>query len=234
MNLLLQVYQEWGLKINFLKTEYMVVGEEDGEDLIVDGGSCARVDLFKYLGSYLDRRGSSVDDVRRRVEQSRKATRMLHPVLWNDTISEVNKKRIFTTIVEAILTYASETWTMDPRLYSKVQAVEMDFWRRCLRVTRLDRLRNDVIRERMGVSESVNERIAQRRLRWYGHCRRMSLDRWPRRILDWQPGGRRGRGRPRTTWMEGVHEEMAGRGLQEGDWADRDFWSSTLTGRGNP
>ena len=105
--------------------------------------------------------GTSEADVSRRVELARKATRMLHPVLWNDTISQDNKKRIFRTIVESILTYAAETWTMSSRLYSKVQAVEMDYWRRCTRVTRMDKVRNEVIRERMNVAETVNERIGQ-------------------------------------------------------------------------
>lgn len=221
-------YEAAGLKINFEKTEYMAIGDTDTGALLVDREACEKVKVFKYLGSYLDATGSSEFDVRRKVEQARKATRMLHPVLWNTEISTENKRRIFTAIVESILTYASETWTMNSCLYSKVQAVEMDFWRRCLKVTRLDKIRNEVVRQRMDVGTSVNERIGARRLRWYGHVRRMSDESWPNRILDWVPPGRRRRGRPRNRWMEGVQEEMAGRGLQEEDWMDRSAWSSAL------
>lgn len=190
---------------------------------------CKRVKTFKYLGSYLDDVGTSEVDVRNKVELARKATRMLHPVLWNNTISNENKRRIFTAIVESILTYGCEAWSMNASLYAKVRTVEMDFWRRCLQLTRLDRVRNEVVRERMGVEETISGRIGKRRLRWYGHCRRMPEEHWPNRVLDWQPPGRRRRGRPRTTWLEGVQEEMAGRSLQDGDWEDRDVWSSALT-----
>lgn len=222
-------YESMGLRINFSKTEYMAVCAEDDGDLHVGSQTCTKVNIFKYLGSYLDSTGSSEADVRRKVEQARKATRMLHPVLWNDTILKENKRRIYLAIVEPILTYAAETWTMSPQLYSEVQAVEMDFWRRCLRVTRMDKIRNEVVRDRMDAPVSVNQRIGQRRLRWCGHVRRMPTERWPHRVLDWHPPGRRRRGRPRSRWIHGVEEEMAGRGLRDGDWLDRDLWSSALT-----
>lgn len=222
-------YRKKGLKINFNKTEYMAVGSPDAGDITVGDDVCRRVSDFKYLGSLLNELGTSDMDVKRRAGQARNVTRMLHSVLWNNTVSVVNKRRIFCSFVESVLTYGSETWALNQSLLSKVQTVEMDFWRRCLKVTRLDRLRNEDIRKKMGVTESVSERIGKRRLQWYGHCQRMEDSRWPKRILEWEQPGRRGRGRPRTSWMRGVEEEMAGRGLREGDWMDRVLWKNALT-----
>lgn len=51
----------------------------------------------------------------------RKAIRMLHPILWNETISNNNIVIIFITIVESILIYLLETWTMNPHWYSQIQ-----------------------------------------------------------------------------------------------------------------
>jgi hypothetical protein len=41
--------------------------------------------------------------------------------------------------------------------------------------TRRDRVRNDDIRERLGVAP-VEEKLVQHRLRWFGHMQRMSVE----------------------------------------------------------
>ena len=48
----------------------------------------------------------------------------------------------------------------------------------------------------------------------------MTEDRFPKKILEWVPPGRR-RGRPRITWIDGVLSCMREKGLEEGDWSDR-------------
>lgn len=57
--------------------------------------------------------GSSDVDVNKRV-----AMQTLHPVPWNGSISNENKKRSFTVILETSLTYASVAKTIRPRPYS--------------------------------------------------------------------------------------------------------------------
>ncbi|XP_014275713.1 uncharacterized protein [Halyomorpha halys] len=118
----------------------------------------------------------------------------------------------------------------NPGLYSQLQGAQMDFWRRCLRITRLDRVRNEDIMSRLGVTKGVPERIGRSRLQWqwYGHCQWMPECRWPKRLLQWEQPGRRRKGRPRTQWKD-CAEEMAGRGLEEKDWWDREKWRDNLT-----
>jgi hypothetical protein len=52
------------------------------------------------------------------------------------------------------------------------------------------------------------------RLQWYGHVKRMHNERLPKLIMEWIPGERRKRGRPRKTWMEGVRAVMKTRHLE--------------------
>ena len=47
--------------------------------------------------------------------------------------------------------------------------------------------------------------IEKKRLQWHGHVERMPEERLPKLIMEWIPLERRKRGRPRKTWMEGVH-----------------------------
>ncbi|XP_066902039.1 uncharacterized protein [Halyomorpha halys] len=110
------------------------------------------------------------------------------------------QRRIFRNIVEHSLKYAAETWTLDTGLYSKIQAAEMDFWRRCLRIARLDRVKDEETRSRLWMAKGVPERIGRSRLQWYGHCQRMPGRRWPKRLLLWEQPGRRKRGSPRNRW----------------------------------
>jgi hypothetical protein len=66
--------------------------------------------------------------------------------------------------------------------------------------------------------------IVNKRLKWYGHVKRMSEERIPKLIIEWIPEGRRKSGRPRITWMEGVHAAMTARNLEQNEWRNREEW----------
>ena len=91
---------------------------------------------------------------------------------------------IFNTILKPILTYAAETWSLTTKTSSQIQAAEMKTLRLILGVTRRDRIRNTVIRERLGV-EPVLDTVEKSRLRWYGHVQRMPADEYPKHYLNW-------------------------------------------------
>ncbi|PSN56124.1 hypothetical protein C0J52_10641 [Blattella germanica] len=48
----------------------------------------------------------------------------------------------------------------------------------------------------MGISCSLTKTLENKSLQWYGHVERMSEERWPKKILQWPPKGKRARGRP--------------------------------------
>ncbi|KAK4883266.1 hypothetical protein RN001_006585 [Aquatica leii] len=100
----------------------------------------------------------------------------------------------------------------------------MDYWRRSCAVTRLDKVNNQNIRERMGITLNILDTIEGKRLNWYGHLRRMPEERWPLKIWNWQPPRRRKRGRPRLSWNNGVYQAMQDRYMQEEDWQNRRRW----------
>jgi hypothetical protein len=93
----------------------------------------------------------------------------------------------------------------------------MDFWRRSARKSRKEKVRNVTIRESMEVEKNILEVIEEKRLRWFGHVKRMPGNRLPRKILEWEPEGRRRRGRPKERWIDGVRRSMTNHGLIEED-----------------
>ena len=66
--------------------------------------------------------------------------------------------------------------------------------------------------------------IERKRLQWYGQVKRMQEERLPKLIMEWIPGERRKRGRPRKTWMEGVRAAMKTRHLEADRWLSRKEW----------
>jgi hypothetical protein len=65
----------------------------------------------------------------------------------------------------------------------------MDFWRRSARKSRKEKVRNVTIREIMVVGKNILEVIEEKRLRWFGHVKRMPGNRLPLKILEWEPEG---------------------------------------------
>jgi hypothetical protein len=87
----------------------------------------------------------------------------------------------------------------------------MDFWRRSARKSRKEKVRNGTIREIMEVGKNSLEVIEEKRLRW-----RMSGNRLPLKILEWEPEGTRRRGRPKDRWIDGVRRSMTNHGQRRG------------------
>jgi len=52
----------------------------------------------------------------------------------------------------------------------------------------------------------------------------MQKERLPELIMEWIPGERKKRGRPKKTWMEGVRAAMTTRHLEADQWLNRNEW----------
>jgi hypothetical protein len=73
--------------------------------------------------------------------------------------------------------------------------------------TRRDRVRNDDIRERLGVTPV--EKLVQHRLRWFGHMQRRPAETPIRNgVIRWTGNKKRDRGRPNLTWEESVKRDL--------------------------
>jgi hypothetical protein len=71
--------------------------------------------------------------------------------------------------------YGTECWAVKNQHGNQVSVAEMRMLRWMIGKTRLDRIRNDTIRERVGVAPIV-ERMVENRLRWFGHVERRPID----------------------------------------------------------
>ena len=74
--------------------------------------------------------------------------------------------------------------------------------------TRRDKIRDDTIRERVGVAPIV-EKMIENRLKWFRHVERRHVDVVVRRIYQMEESQvKRGRGRPRKTIRETIRKDL--------------------------
>jgi hypothetical protein len=104
---------------------------------------------------------------------------------------------MYQALVQSILLYGAETWTLNTQHANKLLATEMDFLRRSARKSRKEKVRNVTIREIMEVRKNILEVTEEKRLQWFGHVKRMPGNRLPLKVLEWEPVGTRRRGRPK-------------------------------------
>jgi hypothetical protein len=94
-----------------------------------------------------------------------------------------------------VLLYGSETWT--PRKRLEQNSSGRDKYLRTVKgCTRLDRIRNEDIRNELG------EKIIEYRNKWKAHLQRMEHTRIPLPAYKCQPSGKRDIDRPRRRWRK--------------------------------
>jgi len=71
---------------------------------------------------------------------------------------------------------------------------------------KLDKEKNQCIREKTGVQNIVKE-IKQYKKKWLQHLQRMDTNRIPKQALQYRPKGRRNIGRPKKRWRDQLHFE---------------------------
>ena len=204
------------LRVNVDKSKVMKIGESDDPEMLnirLNGDRMELVDSFKYLGSCFSSDGRVKGDVSMRVHEGVKAFGAMARV-WNERSVSIGVKRdLYERIVVPTVMYGSESWGMRVEERNKLDVAEMNCLRSICGVTRRDRVRNEVVRQRVGVHEKLSKRIDRKVLKWFGHVERMGSERLTKRVYMSEVGGRRGRGRPPTRWIDGVKKACEDRDL---------------------
>jgi len=82
----------------------------------------------------------------------------------------------------------------------------MKFLRLLLGIAKLDKEKNQSIREKTG-AQNIVEEIKQYQQKWRQHVQRMGTNRLPKQALRYRPKGRTNLGRPRKRWTDQIHLE---------------------------
>ena len=173
----------------------------------LNGEALEEVDQFKYVGSVIAANGGVEADVHHRVNAGCKVLGVLKEVMKNRGLG-MNVKVLYEKVVVLTVIYGSESWGMKVTERQNLNVFEMKCLRSMTGVSRLDRVRNEVVRARTGVRRELAARVDMNVLKWFGHVERMDNERLLKKVMNAKVDGRSARGRPRFGWMDGVKRAL--------------------------
>ena len=101
-------------------------------------------------------------------------------------MNKETKLRIHNITAKAALKFGSEAWVLKKREEKRLEAAQMKFLRHLLGITKLDKEKNQCIREKTGAQNIVKE-IKQYQKKWLQHVHRMDTNRLPKQALQYKP-----------------------------------------------
>ena len=137
LDITIEKSEEMGLTLNVKKTECMVISKKaiiPSCNLQSRGQQIKLVKKFKYLGYMFTSDGKCITEIKKRIATAKDAFQKLSLILKNRNISMTTKFRVLKTYVWSTLTYGCECWTITSDIEKKIEAAEMWFIRRMLRM----------------------------------------------------------------------------------------------------
>jgi hypothetical protein len=190
-----------------MKCDFSATTQEE-EDARLDGQVVPKKDTFRYLGSMLQKNGDIVENVSHRIKGGWLKWRQASSVLCDPRVPLKLKGKLYRTAIRPDMLYEAECCPTKRRHVQQLSIAEMRMLRWICGHTRRDRVQNDDIRERLGVTP-VEEKLVQHRLRWFGHMQRRSAEAPIRNGVIRRIGNKkRDRGRPNLTWEESVKRDL--------------------------
>jgi hypothetical protein len=170
-----QTLESKGFRLSRTKTEYMRcdfsgVGGECG-DVSLEGKIVPKRDTFRYLGSMLQSNGDIDEDVCHRINAGWMKWRQASGILCDKKVPQKLKGKFYRMAVRPAMLYGAECWPTKRQHIQQMSVAEMRMLHWMCGHTRKDRIRNEVIRDRLGVAP-IDEKLVQHRLRWFGHIQR--------------------------------------------------------------
>ena len=115
------------LLLNTQKTKIMVLDKsrERKEDFVLDGENIEEVESFVYLGSLINIKGSSAQEIRRRLAMGRGAVQNMVSIWKSRGMSLGLNVRFLRTTAFHIAIYGCESWAMTSGDKKRVDAFEL-------------------------------------------------------------------------------------------------------------
>ena len=174
----LSVIDEFFKKFNLIipagKTKYVKVGrpaEEPFVELNLPQGKIEQVTEFVYLGSVISEDGSSLPDIKNRIQKTCGNMVSFRKYFGSKRVARWRKVHVLQAFFLPVVTYCSETWTLTAQAKNELDTFWNKQHRKCYGVTKRDRIEMDTIRKELNVTK-LSDYIEERRWNYYGHVSR--------------------------------------------------------------
>ena len=189
----------------------------------MDGTVLEQVHRFNCLESLIASDGRCVDEIKSRMAQAKASFHNMKSILTNKRMSLGVRKRVLQCYIEPILLYGCESWSLTRQTLTSIEAMEMWFLRRMLRVSFTEKITNlDILNTARSTRKFISN-IKRRQAALLGHViRKGKLD---HSLTTGNIEGKRSRGRQRIKIQDGIAAWL-GRSTAETfvDARDREKW----------
>ncbi|OIT33527.1 hypothetical protein A4A49_14946 [Nicotiana attenuata] len=215
-------------KTEYMECKFTAEPGQVGVDMRLESQVIPSRGNFKYLGSVIHGGGEIDEDVTHRIGVGWMKWRLASGVLCDKRLLPLLKGKFYKAVVRPAMMYGAECWPVKNLHIQKMRVAEMRMLRWMCGNTRMDKIRNVDIREKVLVAP-IDDKMREARLRWFGHVQRRSPDA-PVRMCEQlvMEGTRRGRRRPKKYWEEVIRQDMTRLQIFEDMTLDRKMWRSSI------
>ena len=188
-----------GLKLNIQKMKIMASGPIASWE--IDGERIETVSDFIFGGSKITADGDCSHQIKRCLLLGRKVTSNLVSIFRSRDITLPTKVQLIKAMFFPVVMYGCESWTVKKAEHRRIDALELWYWRRFLRVPWTAKRSNQSILKEINPGISLEGMMLKLNLQYYLMRR---FDSFEKTLMLGGIGGRRRRGRQRMRWLDGI------------------------------
>ena len=171
----------------------------------IDGKTMETARDFIFLGSKITADGDSSHEIKTCLLLGRKAMTNLDNILKSRDITLSTKIHLVKAMIFPVVMYGCESWTTKKAEHRRIDAFELWYWRRLLRVPWTARRSNQSILTEISPEYSLEGLMLKLKLQYFGHLM-WRTDSLEKTLMLGKIEGRRGWQRMR--WLDGITNFM--------------------------
>ena len=156
-----------GLKLNIQKTKIMASGPITSWE--IDGETVETVTDFIFWGFKITADGDCNHEIKRYLLLGRKVMSNLDSILKSRDITLPTKVRLVNAMVFPVVMYGCESWTIKRAERRRIDAFELWYWKRLLRVPWTARGSNQSILKEISPEYSLEGLMLKLKLKYFSH-----------------------------------------------------------------
>ena len=133
------------------------------------GNRCGNSVRLYFLGSKITADGDCSHEIKRRLLLGRKVMTNLDSIFKSRNFTLLTKVRLVKAMVFPVVMYRCESWTVKKAERQRIDAFELWFWRRLLRVPWTTSRSNQSILKEISPGISLEGMMLKLKLQYFGH-----------------------------------------------------------------
>ena len=170
-------------------------------------GNNGNSDRLYFLGVQITVDGDCSHEIKRHLLLGRKVMTNLDSILKSTNVTLPTKVHLVKAMIFPLVIYGYESWTIKKAEHWRIDALELWYWRRFLRVPWTARRSNQPILKEISPEYSLEGLILKLKLQYFGHLMQRA-DSFERTPMLGKTEGRQRRGQQRMRWLDGITDSM--------------------------